>query len=59
MNTIIVSTKEYKKLRDTRAMVEKKSEKEFSDVAFGILKDALGKSSSVSHIAKLRKSWRG
>jgi len=59
MNTVIINKKEYQKVFRAMRIVEAKKKRGFSDVAFGILKNAFGKGTSVSYVAKARKAWRG
>ena len=62
MDTVTISTKEYRRLLGTRRTLtrlsEKKKNKSFADVAFGVLKGGFGKTSSIAYVTKLRKSWR-
>jgi hypothetical protein len=60
MDTVTISTKEYRKLtgvhRTTNRVSGKKSGKKFADSAFGVLKNSFGRTSSAAYVAKLRKS---
>lgn len=59
MDTITIPVKEYKRLLRTGGKVEGAEKKKgFADTAFGILRGGFGRESSVSYVAKLRKSWR-
>jgi len=66
METVTISKTEYEKLikeknggnygdADFGNGVKRKP---FKDVAFGILKNTLGKRSSALYVSKLRESWR-
>jgi len=64
---ITLTREEYAKLLDAKREPSLKGKsillagkkKGFSDKAFGIFKGSFGKKSSLSHVAKLRASWRG
>lgn len=61
METITITKKEYEALVFAKKGFlgsGKTKVKEFIDAGFGVLKNSFGKSSSISLVNKLRKSWR-
>lgn len=66
MNTITTPKREYNDLVEAKKILgrigkipsSKNGDNKFIDAAFGILKNSIGKKSSISYISKLRKSWR-
>lgn len=58
MKIVTITKNEYYRLLSSNIKRDKAGKKNFAPAAFGVLKDKIGKSSSVGVVNKIRKSWR-
>lgn len=66
MNTITITKKEYKKLKEAKERLAwilapaaaSEGKREILERAFGILRGGFGKRPSVFYVSKLRRAWR-